>query len=123
MKCLRSLERTELVYCTKCGTKNEDDATECVKCGATLQVSRPERKYRSDDNCFGSREGRRVEDECFGLPHGGAIVGIIFGIILVFIGLAIFSGLGIWDYLGPLVIVIVGILIIVGAFYGMRRRY
>ena len=61
-------------------------------------------------------------DECFGLPHGGAIAGIIFGLIIVMIGLAILSGLRIWDYLWPLVIVIVGILIIAGALYGMRRR-
>jgi uncharacterized membrane protein YvbJ len=111
-----------LVYCTKCGTKNEDDAAECTKCGATLHASRPERRHRSDDNCFGPRESRRMENECFGLPHGGAIAGIIFGIIIIIIGLAIFSGLQLWDYLGPAIIVIVGILIIAGALYGMRRR-
>ena len=113
---------TNLVYCTKCGAKNEEDAKVCAKCGASLQASPPERRPRSGDDCFGSREGRRMEDECFGLPHGGAIVGIIFGIIIVIIGLAILSGLRIWDYLGPLIIVIVGILIIGGALYGMRRR-
>ena len=25
-----------MVYCTKCGTKNEDEAKVCVNCGATL---------------------------------------------------------------------------------------
>ncbi|MGB9135444.1 MAG: hypothetical protein WCC63_07695 [Candidatus Bathyarchaeia archaeon] len=63
-----------------------------------------------------------MESECFGLPHGGAIIGIIFGIVIVIIGLAILSGLTIWDYLGPLIMVIVGILIVLGALYGMRRR-
>lgn len=111
-----------LVYCTKCGAKNEEGAEVCTKCGASLKVSRPERRLRSGDDCFGPREGRRMEDECFGLPHGGAIVGIIFGIIIVIVGLAILSGLEIWNYLGPLMIVIVGILIIGGALYGMRRR-
>lgn len=111
-----------MVYCAKCGTKNEDDATECTKCGAALQASRPERRYRSDNNCFGSSERRNMESECFGLPHGGAIIGIIFGIVIVIIGLAILSGLTIWDYLGPLIMVIVGILIVLGALYGMRRR-
>lgn len=117
------MERIDLVYCTKCGAKNEDDAKVCAKCGAPLQVSRPEKRYRSNNNCFGPTERRHVEDECFGLPHGGAIAGIIFGIIIVIIGLAILSGFEIWNYLGPLIIVIVGILIIVGALYGMRRRY
>ena len=123
MKCLRILERTDLVYCTKCGAKNEGDATVCAKCGAPLQVSRPEKRHRSNDECFGPRERRHMEDECFGLPHGGAIVGIIFGIIIVFVGLAILSGFEIWSYFWPLIIVIVGILIIAGALYGMRRRY
>jgi len=116
------MERTGLVYCTKCGAKNEDAAEVCAKCGASLQISRPRREYRSENGCFGPRE-RRVEDECFGLPHGGAIAGIIFGIIIVIIGLAILSGLKIWNYLGPLIIVIVGILLIAGALYGLRRRY
>jgi ribosomal protein L40E len=116
------MRRTGLVYCTKCGAENEDDAKVCAKCGVPLQVSRPERRYRSNDNCFGPRE-RRERDECFGLPYGGAIVGIIFGIIIVIVGLAILSGLEIWNYLGPFFIVIVGILIVAGALYGMRRRY
>jgi len=118
------MERTGLVYCTKCGAKNEDDAKVCADCGAPLQVSRPEKKYRSDDECFGSRERRHVEDECFGLPHGGAIAGIIFGVMIVFFGLAILLGLAnVWSYLWPLIIVIVGILLIAGALYGMRRRH
>lgn len=117
-------ERTGLVYCTKCGTKNEDNSEACEKCGAPLQLSRPEKRYRSADDCFGPRERRHMEDECFGLPHGGAIAGIIFGVIIVFIGLAIFSGVtDLWNLLWPLVLVIIGVLIIAGAIYGMRRSY
>jgi len=64
-----------------------------------------------------------MERGCFGLPYGGAIIGIIFGIIIVFIGLAIFVGLtNIWSYLWPLMLIIIGILIIAGALYGMQRR-
>ncbi|UCE95849.1 MAG: zinc ribbon domain-containing protein [Candidatus Bathyarchaeota archaeon] len=112
-----------MTYCTKCGTKNEDDAKVCMKCGGPLDLSRPERRRRSDRDCFGPREGRHKEDECFGLPHGGAIAGIIFGIIVVIFGLAILLGFEIWTYLWPIIIVIVGILIVVGALYGMRRRF
>ena len=111
-----------MVYCTKCGTRNEDNVKVCKECGAILQEPRPIEKRRSKDECFGPRERRQMEDECFGLPHGGAIAGIIFGIIIIFIGLAIFTELEIWSYLWPFIIVIVGILIIAGAFYGMRRR-
>jgi hypothetical protein len=64
-----------------------------------------------------------MEDECFGLPYGGAIIGIIFGVIIVFIGLAIFAGFrDILSYLGALIIFIVGILIVAGALFGMRRK-
>jgi uncharacterized membrane protein YvbJ len=118
------MESRTLVYCTKCGTQNPDDAQVCSQCGASLATPGPPRRYRSEDECFGPRENRRREDECFGLPHGGAIVGIIFGIIIIFIGIAIYTGLtNVWNVLGPLVIVIIGILLIAGALYGMRQRY
>jgi hypothetical protein len=85
-------------------------------------MSQAGRRRRSSSDCFGSREQRK-EDECFGLPYGGAIAGLVFGIIIVVIGLALFAGLSqIWNYLWPLVIIIVGVLIVAGALYGMRRR-
>lgn len=99
-----------------------DDATVCTKCGASLQITAPKREYHSRGECFGPSERREMETGCFGLPYGGAIVGMIFGLIIIFIGLAILSGINIWTYLGPLILVIVGILIVVGALYGMRRR-
>lgn len=110
-----------LVYCTKCGFKNEDDAKVCAKCGAPLQISL-ERRRRSSDECFGTHERRR-EDECFGLPHAGTIVGIIFGLMVVIVGIAILLGESIWQYLWPFIIIAFGILIIAGTLYGMRRRY
>jgi len=116
------LEKTDLVYCTKCGFKNEDDAKVCAKCGAQLQIYRSERKYRSDDECFGSHE-RDWEHECFGLPHAGSVVGLIFGFIIVLIGIALILGESIWKLLWPFIIIIFGSLIIIGALYGKRRRY
>ena len=109
------------MYCTKCGTQNEDDAKVCTKCGASLKLSHPGRRPRSGDNCFGSRESRPMNKECFGLPYGGAIVGLIFGLIVVIIGLAVLTGFEIWSYLWAVIIVIVGVLVIAGALYGMRR--
>ncbi|UCB61390.1 MAG: zinc-ribbon domain-containing protein [Candidatus Bathyarchaeota archaeon] len=108
-----------MVYCAKCGTKNEEEASVCAKCGQPLHVS-TRRKRRSDD-CFGPKADKK-DDECFGLPHGGAIAGIVFGIIIVLLGLAILTGFDIWAYIGPLIIVVVGILIVAGAIYGMQRR-
>ena len=68
---------TRLVYCTKCGTKNEDAAVACVKCGASLQTGTVEsRRF----------ERRRAEGDCFGLPHGGAIAGIVIGVLILLWG-------------------------------------
>jgi hypothetical protein len=81
-------------------------------------------RRKSGDDCFGSR-GRK-EDDCFGLPNGGAIVGLIFGAIIVLIGLALLSGSSwdfLWGLLWPFIIVIIGVLIVGGALYGMRRRH
>jgi len=106
-----------MVYCTKCGTKNADDAAICVNCGASLGLTR--REYPSGSPCFGPRE-RRAQDECFGLPYGGAIVSVIIGIFLVIVGLAIYYKIDIGSLIGPFVIIIIGILVIVGTLYGYR---
>jgi uncharacterized membrane protein YvbJ len=107
-----------MVYCPKCGTKNEDTAEFCVKCGATLQTG-----------TFASRryERRRAEQECFGLPHGGAIVGVAIGLIILLWGifmLAQQTGLinqtlnfNFWY----IIIIVIGILIVAGAVYRMTR--
>ena len=73
-----------MVYCTKCGTQNVEDAKFCAKCGASLEISREEgweRRVEDWGEEFGRRAekwgeqfGKRAEEECFGLPHGGAIV-------------------------------------------------
>ena len=104
-----------MVYCTKCGTKNEDDAKVCVNCGTTLETgARPTRRYE-----------RRMEEECFGIPRGGSIVGMIIGLIIVLFGISLILRVYYPDIkfdIWPMVIIIFGILIVVGAYYGMRRR-
>ncbi|MGD8566194.1 MAG: zinc-ribbon domain-containing protein [Candidatus Bathyarchaeota archaeon] len=102
-----------MVYCSKCGTQNEDNAEKCSKCGASLQISHTPRRRK------------RVEDECFGLPHGGAIVGLIIGAIIIFWGLSQIPGLlptSIQSNWWPLIIIIFGLLIVAGAIYGFTRR-
>jgi len=109
-----------MVYCTKCGTKNEEDAAVCVKCGASL-FARPawprERRRREKE-----------EQECFGLPHGGAIAGLVFGAIIIIAGMLfalqewnVIEEVN-WDQIWPFVIVIFGILVVAGAIYGYSRR-
>ena len=107
-----------MVYCTKCGTNNQDTAVFCVKCGANLQTGTAEsRRYAR----------RRAEDECFGLPHGGAIAGIVIGGLILLWGFLTLAQQQGWitstPDLGWLVIIIIGILIVAGAVYRMSRRH
>jgi len=121
-----------MVYCTKCGTKNEEDAKHCTKCGADLEVSQEksvEKRAKEWGEEFGRRAeewgeqvGKRAEEECFGLPHGGAIVGAIIGIIIILVGLSWLTGFK-WEQFWPVVVIIFGILIVAGAVYGFSRRH
>ncbi len=101
-----------MVYCSKCGSNNEEGAEFCAKCGASLQLSRYER-----------RRPRHVEDGCFGLPHGGAIVGLIIGIIIILWGLTQIPGVLPENFeLWWLIIIAFGVLMIAGAIYRLSRR-
>jgi len=68
-----------MTYCQKCGTKNEDDAEFCKKCGATLDISKKGREKEWD---------RRCEDECAG-GKGGRGWTIFWGVIIILVGLFI----------------------------------
>jgi hypothetical protein len=125
-----------MVYCTKCGEKNEDNAQDCVKCGAPIQVSRREKRGWEEELERGAEEfgkraedfGKRMENECFGLPHGGAIIGLIFGAFIIIIGISLGLGIDIGNvirntpWIGAAFTIIVGLLIIAGALYGLSRR-
>jgi hypothetical protein len=69
-----------------------------------------------------------MEGECFGLPNGGMIAGLVFGIIIIILGLGLFleaSGYvsNFWNIFWPFIIIIFGLLVIAGALFGRRRRY
>jgi uncharacterized membrane protein YvbJ len=121
-----------MVYCVKCGTKNPDDAEVCSQCGASLHITgESEQHRRVESGCYGPRRSRepyrRVEDECFGIPRGGTIAGIVIGLIIILVGLNLFlqtmypdmPQIPWWSF----IIIIFGLLMIIGAIYGMRRRY
>lgn len=67
-----------MVYCSKCGKKNEDAAEYCAKCGASLTATKKEHEKEWDKRC---------EEEC---PAGkGRGQALFWGIIIVLIGLVI----------------------------------
>jgi hypothetical protein len=68
-----------------------------------------------------------MESECFGLPNGGVIIGAIFGIVIIIVGLGLFlqaSGytVNFWPTIWPIIVIIFGVLLLAGALY-RRRRY
>ena len=105
-----------MVYCSKCGTKNEDTAEYCVKCGANLQTGTyASRRY----------ERRKAEHECFGLPHGGAIAGLAIGVIVLLWGIFTLAQWAGWGgqtpELGFIILIVFGVVMIAGAIYGITR--
>lgn len=126
-----------LVYCTKCGTKNKEDAKHCSKCGADLEVSREKRLERRVEEWgeefgrraeeWGEQFGKHAEEECFELPHGGAIFGLFIGAIIILAG-AIFllQEMGVivkgFHLLWPFFVIIFGMLFVASAIYSLTRR-
>ena len=94
-----------MVFCTKCGHQNPDSARYCSKCGTGLKEKPKEewgqefgKKMEKWGEDFGkSMEqwgeglGKTIEEECFALPHGGAICGLIIGIIVSLIGYIVYD--------------------------------
>ena len=116
-----------MVYCTKCGTKSEEDAKHCSKCGANIGGSLEEQFERRAEK-WGECFGKDAED-CFGLPHGGVIASVIFGIIIIVVGLSLIPGLIPTEFreatepiFWPIIILVVGILIVAGAIYKLTRN-
>jgi len=100
-----------MTLCIKCGTKNPDDGVTCKNCGASLKTG----KYAADPP---------HKDECFGLPWGGAIPGIIFGLVILLLGVSWLMGLEFWALFWRLfwgiLLIALGIWIITK--FGVRRR-
>jgi uncharacterized membrane protein YvbJ len=72
-----------MVYCSKCGRKNPDDARFCNACSAPLAGYRsvPEQEWE-----------RRYEEECSG--RKGHDMSFIWGIILIMVGIWILLNFG-----------------------------
>ena len=117
-----------MVYCSNCGTQNEDDASNCKNCGEPLSVTHRESRNWEEEievraERFGERAeqfGKRMEDECFGLPGGNSIIGILIGLAIILVGA---SQLLDWDLdLGPFAIIVFGALIVAGALYQQSQH-
>lgn len=66
-----------MVYCTKCGTKNDDSAEFCKKCGTSIKGG----SFRREDDW-----DKRCEEECSG-GRGGRGWSIFWALVVIVIGL------------------------------------
>jgi len=97
-----------LVYCTKCGTENEEDAEVCKNCGASLRPP----AYRTS-----RRRDWDFDDECFG-GRNRMTWPLLIGAFLILMGLStLLEGIiPTWDVLWPLFIIAIGVLIVRNAY-------
>ena len=110
-----------MVYCSKCGTLNSDDATVCVKCGAPLHGTSVESTREM--------KRRQLQEEYGHYPRrGGAIFVLAIGVIFLLWGFSIFvsSVYRVSIPWGPILLVLIGSFIIIAGLRArnrMRRRY
>ena len=104
-----------MVYCTNCGTNNADDAAICVKCGAPIYGVSGESRTRWGRARYEREYGFHRRDRPF--------IGIIIGIIVIFIGLSFL--LREYDILLPwweIILIIFGIYLIIRWLRVWNRR-
>ena len=106
-----------MVYCTKCGTLNADDATVCAKCGAPLHGAKEE------SSPYWRHRYMRHEEDCRYWRRRGAIATLILGLIIIFIGFlylleAVYHMPIPW---WPIIIILLGIYILARGIMRTRR--
>jgi uncharacterized membrane protein YvbJ len=117
-------------YCPKCGSKVDEEMTFCPKCGAALRVEKvttvaPDTRptmYRRDEKTEEKSE-KHEKREKHEKHEYGFIGPLIGGVILLFIGLAIYLPTAMPSYnvnvVWALFFVLIGLLVIVGGVYGV----
>lgn len=105
-----------MVYCTRCGTQNPDNAANCSNCGAPLYSANADnRPYTRHDHHYDDRNGYH---------RGNTIAGLIIGIIILLIGFSFLVNelYGISLPWWPIIVIIIGIFLIARWFMWNRRK-
>ena len=108
-----------MAYCSKCGTKNEDDAEFCKKCGTSLKGINKEYKKDDDCVCSGSKQNPFV-------PVFWGIVVILFGlwILLSFVIPRSYLPIGLQDFtFWGLIVLIIAVAIILTGFRILTKKH
>ena len=114
-------------YCPKCGEKVTEDATFCSNCGTALRgATRAVRTRPSAREDYEKQEKREKGEKQEKREKGGpAWRGpLIGGLVLVIIGAILFlqtRGIFISDWVWPLFLIVVGIILIISVAAEMSR--
>lgn len=114
-------------YCPKCGSKIEEEMSFCPKCGAPLKIAEAStavgRRHRRDEKAEKEEKGEKTEKREKREKHEYGFLGpLIGGLILIFVGMAFWfemSGMYRREVVWAFFLVLVGVLIIIGAVYGI----
>ena len=117
-----------MVYCQKCGIKNEDDASNCVNCGEPLNETRRVRRNWEDEiearaDEFGGRMerigDRMGDDMCFG-GRSRTTWPLVIGVFIILVGLSsLLENTYSWarfDNIWPLFLIALGVMILYNRF-------
>ena len=105
-----------MVYCSKCGTLNNDAANVCSKCGAPLNADQeqtgPAWRRRHNEGEYHRYHGR-----------GGGIPALIIGVIIIVIGLSFLLSevYGVSIPWWPIIVIVIGVWLIARAAMWRRR--
>jgi len=64
-----------------------------------------------------------LRNRWFIFPYSHLIWPLVIGIILICAGLSDLIKIDIWNYVWPMIAIVLGILIIIGGIFGSRREY
>jgi uncharacterized membrane protein YvbJ len=116
--------------CPKCGAKVREDMSFCPKCGAPLKAEKPpaeaapttapRRSEKAEEKAEKHEKGEKAEK--YEKHEVSFIAPFIGGLILIFLGLMAYlqvTGILKRELAGALFLIIVGIIIIIAAFYAM----
>jgi len=125
-------------YCSKCGAQVREEMAFCSKCGAALKVEQPpaeaaapappapyraekaEKHEKREKEEKGEKREKEEKTEKHEKREFGVIGPLIGGLILICCGLLFYLTVTArlkWQVIGPLFVIIIGIIIIVGALY------
>jgi hypothetical protein len=108
-----------MVYCSKCGTLNPDDANVCSKCGEPLHPA-------AGQEAYGPQWGRRHYRDEYCARRGSGWGGLFVGIIIIVVGLTLLLsqiyGISInWSAGWAIIVISVGLWLIFLAFRRSRK--